>query len=102
MTAALNIRNAKAFGAQCPYKDADDGCCTHSENMTPECHKHVCPLPAPITKLQRVAALAATGDKWAVYEFAKAVARRQGLNTARYGEDGYDRTIQEIKGALNI
>lgn len=102
MTAALNLSNAKVFGAQCPYKDADDGCCTHSENMTPECHKRVCPLPAPITELQRVAALAASGDKYAVYEFAKAVARRQELNTARYGEDGYERTMKEVKEVLNI
>ena len=27
----------------CEHKDADDGCCHHPKNMTPECHVGACP-----------------------------------------------------------
>lgn len=28
----------------CGWKDAEDGCCGHPDNATPECHQHVCPI----------------------------------------------------------
>jgi hypothetical protein len=27
----------------CEHKEADDGCCHHPKNMTPECHVNACP-----------------------------------------------------------
>lgn len=27
----------------CEHKDAEDGCCKHPHNMTPECHVNACP-----------------------------------------------------------
>lgn len=27
----------------CSHKDAEDGCCLHPKNMTPECHPDACP-----------------------------------------------------------
>lgn len=28
----------------CTSKDPDDGTCGHPDNMTPECHQHICPI----------------------------------------------------------
>lgn len=32
------------FASGCPYGNSDDGCCGHSENVTPECTLWACPL----------------------------------------------------------
>jgi len=28
----------------CTSKDPDDGTCGHPDNITPECHQHICPI----------------------------------------------------------
>jgi hypothetical protein len=28
----------------CGWKLSDDGCCSHPENATPECHQFICPI----------------------------------------------------------
>jgi len=28
----------------CTWKDPDDGTCGHPDNITPECHQHICPI----------------------------------------------------------
>ena len=33
--------------ADCEHKDADDGCCAHPKNFTPECHANACPRIHP-------------------------------------------------------
>lgn len=37
----------------CEFKNAEDGCCSHPKNMTPECHVNACPRLNP--KLQSAA-----------------------------------------------
>lgn len=34
----------------CEHKDAQDGCCSHPKNMTPECHVNACPRLHPILR----------------------------------------------------
>jgi hypothetical protein len=33
---------ARTWPLHCGYKDAEDGCCTHPDNHTPECHPDAC------------------------------------------------------------
>ena len=28
----------------CGWKSAEDGCCSHPRNATPECHQFICPI----------------------------------------------------------
>lgn len=43
------IRRSWAAVEACPYRDPEDGCCAHPNNLTPECNGIVCPLMKGVT-----------------------------------------------------
>lgn len=45
----LAIRTAWRVIDSCTHKNAEDGCCQHPSNPTPECHSAACPLDRPQT-----------------------------------------------------